>query len=194
MEFSETELHIVNSAAQAFDRFSIPKTTVEDICKEAAISRPTFYRFFKNKDDLILKIAAHETVRLSENVAGFARKYKDIEDAFVEAMLFVTMESEKSHVVKFLLSAENFDYTLNIVSHQPHLWVRQLTTWETLYNIAKEQGRLYPDVKSNDVALWLSLVRILFVVVSRSMEINKRETKKLIKQFVIRSILLPRPQ
>lgn len=193
MDFSEIETQIVDAAGKAFDRYSIQKTTVEDICKEAAVSRPTFYRFFKNKDDLILKIASHETARLSENVAAFVRKYPDIEDAFVEAMVLVTMASEKSHVVKFLLSSENFDYTLKLVSHQPNLWVGQLTTWEALYNAAKEQGRVHADLKSTDVALWLSLIRMMFVIFSRSMEINKRQTRKLIKQFVIRSILLPKP-
>ncbi|MCA9773871.1 MAG: helix-turn-helix transcriptional regulator, partial [Myxococcales bacterium] len=42
---------ILAGAADAFARKGYAPTTVEDILRAAGVSRQTFYRFFKNKDE-----------------------------------------------------------------------------------------------------------------------------------------------
>lgn len=45
-------MNILQSAADVFGKLGYATTRVEDILSGAGISRPTFYRFFRNKDDV----------------------------------------------------------------------------------------------------------------------------------------------
>ena len=58
-EISEpsTRKRIVEGARRAFARAGYAATRVEDILLEASVSRPTFYRVFRNKDEVYAEIS-----------------------------------------------------------------------------------------------------------------------------------------
>jgi len=45
--------HIVEAAKELFWKFGIKRVSIEEICKEANVSKMTFYKHFKNKNELI---------------------------------------------------------------------------------------------------------------------------------------------
>lgn len=47
---------ILETAKPLFWKFGVKRVSVEEICKEASISKMTFYRNFKNKNEVIEKI------------------------------------------------------------------------------------------------------------------------------------------
>ncbi|MBU4444172.1 MAG: TetR/AcrR family transcriptional regulator [Candidatus Marinimicrobia bacterium] len=50
---SRKKTQIVQAADQLFKKFGIKKVTVEEICQEAGASKMTFYKYFKNKTELV---------------------------------------------------------------------------------------------------------------------------------------------
>lgn len=53
---SEKPDQIIKTAIDLFSRFGAKRVTVEEICKTAGVSKVTFYKYFKNKLDLIRHI------------------------------------------------------------------------------------------------------------------------------------------
>jgi AcrR family transcriptional regulator len=53
---SEKPDQIIKTAIDLFSRFGAKRVTVEEICKTAGVSKGTFYKYFKNKLDLIRHI------------------------------------------------------------------------------------------------------------------------------------------
>jgi AcrR family transcriptional regulator len=53
---SEKSDQIIKTAIDLFSRFGAKRVTVEEICKTAGVSKATFYKYFKNKLDLIRHI------------------------------------------------------------------------------------------------------------------------------------------
>jgi AcrR family transcriptional regulator len=49
MEKSKTEIKLLESARKLFWKYGLKRVTVEEICQNAAVSKMSFYRFFKNK-------------------------------------------------------------------------------------------------------------------------------------------------
>jgi len=47
------QLQVVDTALDLFQRFGIKRIPVEEICKTAGVSKMTFYKYFKNKNDLV---------------------------------------------------------------------------------------------------------------------------------------------
>jgi AcrR family transcriptional regulator len=181
---------IVEAAAECFQKFSIKKTTIEDICERARISRPTFYRFFPNKRELILHIASSETAKINEAVTRFRDKYDDIEDVFVEALCYAINEARKNDIVDFLLNPENLEYTLEIV-HRQGSTIMQYHSWEALFAAARAQNRLRPELDDKDAIRWLAMLRTMMLVYARPLNMSKPELKRLVKAYVVPAILKP---
>ena len=54
---------LVDAAETCIDRFGLAKTTVEDVAREAAVSRATIYRYFANRDELVLAVLLRDLER-----------------------------------------------------------------------------------------------------------------------------------
>ena len=57
MSESTTDLRILHTAESLFFQYGIRSVTMEDIAKELSISKKTIYQFFKDKDEIVLKVS-----------------------------------------------------------------------------------------------------------------------------------------
>lgn len=53
LNLPEKQRLIVNTALDLFQQFGIKRIPVEEICKTAGVSKMTFYKYFKNKNELV---------------------------------------------------------------------------------------------------------------------------------------------
>ena len=47
------KIQIINTANSLFMKYGIRRVSVEELCREAGVSKMTFYKYFKNKKDLV---------------------------------------------------------------------------------------------------------------------------------------------
>jgi AcrR family transcriptional regulator len=59
IKLTKSYLSIIDTALLLFEKFGIRKVSVEEICRTAEVSKMTFYRSFKNKQELILRVINH---------------------------------------------------------------------------------------------------------------------------------------
>lgn len=98
---------ILEAAYACVARYGISKTTVEDVAREAKLSRATVYRHFPGgKDELINDTIRWETnrffLRLAEAVAGTTT----LHDLLVEALMFAHQAIENHVVLQRILQTE----------------------------------------------------------------------------------------
>jgi len=55
-----TKDRILDTAFRLFRRFGIRKVTIEEIAQETGVSKMTFYKYYRNKNDLVLTILNRE--------------------------------------------------------------------------------------------------------------------------------------
>ncbi|MBK5209780.1 MAG: TetR/AcrR family transcriptional regulator [Flavobacteriaceae bacterium] len=88
---SKSHSKLIKSAKKLFWKYGIHKVTVEEICSEAGISKMTFYRNFKNKNEVAEKVIDNFT-------QSYMSKYKSImndEEPFkFKAQKLVALEHE----------------------------------------------------------------------------------------------------
>ena len=65
---------IINTAHELFWKLGIRRVSIEEICREANVSKMTFYKHFNNKNDLVKYII--------DLITGTAmKKYREIMDS-----------------------------------------------------------------------------------------------------------------
>ncbi|HEX4176679.1 MAG TPA: helix-turn-helix domain-containing protein, partial [Acidimicrobiales bacterium] len=85
---SSTRVRLVDGALRCLARQGIAKTTVDDIAREAGLSRATAYRAFPGgKDDILAAVVETEVARLFSSLAVVMGEAHDLEDVLVAGMV-----------------------------------------------------------------------------------------------------------
>lgn len=87
---------VINAAERVYARMNYAEITVEDLIAEAGIARPTFYRWFANKDALLTEIVRRANDALIESLKGAVAGHPGINEkihAGVNAYLAWGMET-----------------------------------------------------------------------------------------------------
>ena len=88
-------------------RYGIAKTTVEDVARQAGLSRATVYRHFPGgKDQLVNSTIAWEAGRFFERLAIAVADAPDLETLLSDALMFAHVAFEEHAVLQKVLETE----------------------------------------------------------------------------------------
>lgn len=76
---------ILNAAHKHFEKDGFRKSQIDDICADAGISKPTFYKLFKTKQDLFFAASIHFLEMASDD---FYKELKKLSSAADKIRLF----------------------------------------------------------------------------------------------------------
>ena len=88
-------------------RYGLSKTTVEDVAREAKLSRATVYRHFPGgRDQLVSETISWEVNRFFQRLAVAVDGAAGFEELLVEALLFAHQAVEEHEVLQKMLQTE----------------------------------------------------------------------------------------
>jgi AcrR family transcriptional regulator len=131
--FNETQQRILDAAIQCLQQWGIEKTNLNDIAKQAGVTRPTVYSYFPNKGDII------RTALLQSAYAFGARLVQHIDQ----------FESTGDRLL------ESVAYTIEKLPQEPYLAVITQADFSSMIN----QGALSDE---EGFAICLDLFRYIF--------------------------------
>lgn len=136
---------ILKTAKTLFWKHGIRRVTIEEICKEAGVSKMTFYKYFSNKPELAKTILENliqsSMIKFKEIVEGevpFSEKLKEIFLLKVEGMNNISME--------FI----NDIYTnpeLGLKGYMEEQQEKSIKITVDFFKDAQRKGFIRPDVK-----------------------------------------------
>lgn len=135
--------HILDAAEQCFARSGFHRTTMQDICKQAAVSPGALYIYFDSKESLIAGIAERDRAEFLHRFEGLAAA-PDVMRALEQLAERYFIE-EPAH--KRLMCIEiGLEGTRNPKVGQIHRAVDTLVnqSFEALFQRLKDEGRIAP--------------------------------------------------
>ncbi len=104
---SSTRVRIVDGALRCLARQGVAKTTVDDIAREAGLSRATLYRTFPGGREAVLgAVVETESARLTSALAVAMGEAEDLEDVLVAGMVEATRRLRSHAALTYLLIHE----------------------------------------------------------------------------------------
>ena len=82
------DARILDGTMTCLTRFGVAKTTIDDVAREAGCSRATVYRYFANRNALVVAAVDRELAALTDAITAAAAAADTLEDAIVA--MFVT--------------------------------------------------------------------------------------------------------
>jgi AcrR family transcriptional regulator len=96
-------------AAQCVARDGIARTGIAHVALEAGVSRPTVYRYFKDREELIRSVLLQAGLRLANDVQEHIRSFADPGEKIVEATLFTLRVIRDNPVLRQVWQPATFD-------------------------------------------------------------------------------------
>src|SRR6201987_838580 len=78
---------ILAAAERCIDRHGIRKTTMDDVASEVGLSRPSVYRYFADRDDLLLELITRHGRALVDRARKSIARQRSLQDQIVESLL-----------------------------------------------------------------------------------------------------------
>jgi AcrR family transcriptional regulator len=104
---SSTRVRIVDGALRCLARQGVTKSTVDDIAREAGLSRATVYRTFpRGKDGILGAVVETEVARLFSSLAVVMGEAHDLEDVLVAGIVESARQLSSHEALGYLLAHE----------------------------------------------------------------------------------------
>ncbi|HZC94116.1 MAG TPA: TetR/AcrR family transcriptional regulator [Mycobacterium sp.] len=145
---------ILAAAQRCVDRHGIRKTTIDDIASESGLSRPSVYRYFADRDDLLIElITRHGQALLGRARESFSRQ-SGLPDQIVESLLYIAGRGRRDPLTRYLIDPDGTSLGQRMrASGRSQLMRAEM--WDPLLDAALAKNELPPGLPRSDVHLWL---------------------------------------
>ena len=152
MSINQNDLRVIKTKRglrEAFIRLLLVKgydaISIQDIATEAEMARVTFYRHYKNKEELLLdglNVVSEELVERMKQVSS-----KEIQKEYIPLMVFYEHIQEKEELYQILFSSQGAQFLVKRLK----ALIAQRTKIQIEENISKEQLLVPIEIIANHI-------------------------------------------
>jgi AcrR family transcriptional regulator len=184
---------ILRAAERCVQRHGISKTTMGDIAREARTSRPSVYRYFADREELLLALLSEHSRALTERTRRFIAQQPSVEDGLVEGLLFNADHGHRDKFTHFLVSMDDSTFAQRLASTDIFATLAG-EFWDPFLDAAEKRGELRPGLDRHDVHVWLGQVGLLLMgLLEREPESDRAKFRDLVRAFVVPAFVTASP-
>lgn len=180
------DLRAMEAAVACFSEMGFHKTNMEDVAKRAGMARSTLYRYFKDRDELILAIVEREAANLALEIVQRISRYSNIRAYIVEGILYAYDATYQNPLLAKLFEEESTSIANRLLLATNKLQVVAVEALKQLIQPAQESGMLRKDVSLELMMDWL--LRILISLLTIPSEFTQTEEDR---RALLDKMLLP---
>jgi AcrR family transcriptional regulator len=154
---------IIDSAERCIERFGPSKTTIDDIAAAADISRATVYRYFANRDEILLGVLLRASERTERRIWRAASRATTVEQWFVESFLATLREVPKDRMMRLMFTTEEGPEMARVVEGSDVFLQRTIDRLGPMFERAKADGLLRDGVDPHEASEWIERLCMSFL-------------------------------
>ena len=180
---------ILAAAERCITRYGLRKTTMEDIASEVGMSRPGVYRYFSDRDELLIELVFTRWRSIRDRVHKSIARRNTLADQIVEGLLQVSEQARQDSVIRYLVDPDGSALSQQIFTSRTF---ERLAAefWDPFLDAAYVNNKLSRDIPRSDVYLWLSnLALMLMRGIDEANDTNHQ--RSLLRNFVAPAFAAP---
>ena len=180
---------LLDAAEGCLEQFGPQKTSMEDVARAAGMSRATVYRYFENRDALLLGVASRQSSALAAEAMNYLAQFNTISDWMVEGLLFTLREIPRRPVFASLVTSLDSRASGSLFLGSTGLVQIGVNVLQPMFANAKAQGLLRDDVDPEMLVEWL--LRMLWTYLNAPSQVATDEEgmRKLFRMMLIPAVL-----
>jgi AcrR family transcriptional regulator len=179
---------LLNAAETCFERFGLRRTTIDDVAREAKVSRSTVYRYFDGRGDLIVGAYMRESAAVNEKVKALMREPGPFGERVVEAMMRSIDAIRAGKYLPLMLTPEGALLASKAVTASSAFFESSRETMGPFLEQAKRDGEVRDDLELDDFIEWTLRLIFSFAMFDSPGARDRASVRRLIAAFLIPSL------
>jgi AcrR family transcriptional regulator len=148
---------ILAAAERCIDRHGIRKTTMDDIASEVGLTRPNVYRYFADRDDLLIELITRHARALQDRERKSISRQSSLADQIVEGVLYTAEHGRRDPLTRHIIDPDGTSLGRRLIASGTSEMLRS-ERWDPVLDAALANNELPPGLPRSDTYLWLSNV------------------------------------
>jgi AcrR family transcriptional regulator len=181
---------ILAAAERCIERHGIRKTTMDDVASEVGLSRPSVYRYFADRDDLLIELITRHGRELVDRARKSISRHSSLPDQIVEGLLYVADQGRRDPMTRYVIDPDGTSLGRRMIASGTADMIRA-ELWESFLDAAVANNELPRGLPRSDIYLWTGNVSKL---VMRGLEDGDGDLKRyrsILRRFVAPAFALP---
>lgn len=180
---------LLDAAEACLERYGLSKTTVEDVAREAGLSRATVYRQVGSRDALVTLVAVREAERCASDAVHYLQQFDDIGSWVVEGILFCLREIPERPVLAQLGAPQDLAAASRLVLSSERMLSIGTDILRPMFERARREGLLAPSVELDSFIEWVLRILMSFLAVPGPAHRDEETLRRLLRTMLLPAIL-----
>jgi AcrR family transcriptional regulator len=174
---------ILAAAERCIDRHGIRKTTMDDVACEVGLSRPNVYRYFADRDDLLIELIIRHARALLDRARKSISRQGGVADQIVESVLYIAEHGRRDPLTRHVIDPDGTSLGKRMVALGTREMMRA-EMWDPVLDAAVANNELPPGLARSDIHLWLGDVTVMVMRGLEDGEGDVRRYRSILRRFV----------
>ncbi len=181
-EYTESRQHIIECAADIIQEAGVKKLRFDEVAQRAGCARPTLYRYFNSKEELIGAVIIHLMNINAEDITNRVKSIKDMKKRVVQIIYIGVQNMRHDPRFKLFLDPQNNQYLVHLsMDIIPDIVAPLL---DNAINAEKSAITFNPSLSTIDIARWI-VMQVYALGTFGPVGNSEREEKRFIEKLVI---------
>lgn len=173
---------IIEAARACFSQFGVRKTAMEDIAREAGVSRGTVYRYFPDKETLFQAVSTEETVKFLDQMRHETSRLRSFSAKIERVVLLVDQFLHENPMNSAMARTDPDAFATALTTNARGLLALSVAEIEPMARAAVEAGELRAGLDTRRASEWV--VRMVFSLVSTPSVTFDRDDPVQVRAFI----------
>ncbi len=178
---------ILDAALRCYQKNTFQKTRMEHIAREAKVSRTTIYRYFQNRDEVIMSVLLREQLKLLELISERVAGVTSFAEFLVETLAITNEHVPRSPIV-LLIMREATVLMSRIYANSTEIFAIARTYFRARFEAASAAGELREGVEFEELTDWIIRVGSAFLMVEAEQN-NADEYRRMLWRYLVPTIV-----
>jgi len=158
-----------------------------DIAAATGLQRPNLYRYFPNKEALVLEVLIRETQAVHAERRARVRLAGPVGPLLAESLVSGQALARGDELIRFAMSGETAQLTAGLVRSESLLFAVEKAYWEPLLAYGRERGELRDDLTDDEIVRWFFVSQ--FLMFSHEDFFPAEAVRAQVERFVVPAVL-----
>jgi AcrR family transcriptional regulator len=175
---------ILAAAERCIDRHGIRKTTMDDVACEVGLSRPSVYRYFADRDDLLIELITRHARALLARARKSISRQSSLPDQVVETVLYTAEHARRDPMTRHVIDPDGTSLGRRMNASGTTEVIRA-EMWDPVLDAAVANNELPPGLPRSDIHLWLGNVTVMVMRGLEDGDGDVRRYRSILRRFVV---------
>jgi AcrR family transcriptional regulator len=175
---------ILAAAERCIGRHGIRKTTMDDVACEVGLSRPSVYRYFADRDDLLIELITRHARALLDRARKSIARQSSLPDQIVESVLYTAEHARRDPLTRHIIDPDATSLGRRMIATGRTEMMRA-EMWDPVLDAALANNELPPGLPRSDIHLWLGNVTLMVMRGLEDGEGDVRRYRSILRRFLV---------